>query len=1021
MRLITIALVAALLVIGAPAAFGQVTTGSIAGTVVDANGDRVPGVTVTAKHQPTGITYVVVTNNTGRYNVVNARIGGPYSVEATLEGFKPQQKTNAFVQLGETTEIDFDLSLEAIEETLVITAEANPIIEAGHQGATTNVGTQLLEDLPTLSRGFEDFARLSPHFTTTASGDGPTNLSVAGRNNRYNSVLIDGAVNNDLFGLAGTGTPGGQAETTPISLDAVEELQLLVSPYDVRQGGFSGGGINAVTRSGTNNLAGSVFFFTRDQDLVGDGADDRELGPFSQDEYGFRLGGALAEDKVFFFVNGEISERERPNGFSIGGATGQNFGFEAEANRFVSILNNQYGYDPGSTEEFIRNTDSDKFFGRLDFNLGIGQQLVLRHNYVDASNDRINASSFTYEWPTNAYAFNSETNSTVLQLNSVFGDNFFNEARLNFSSIEDRRAGDTRFPFIEVDLPNGRQFEAGTERFSTANELDQDILEITNDLTWVRGDHTYTIGTSNQLFSFRNLFIRDNFGAYRFNNLDDFEAGLARSYDYSFSNTGDPLQAAEFDVNQYGIYLGDQWAVKSNFTLYYGLRVDAPYMPDTPTRNPIVEQVYGRRTDITADGNLQWSPRVGFNWDINADGTQQLRGGIGIFSGQAPFVWLSNQYSNTGIEFTRVSSFAGDIPFVADPDNQPTSVGNAATNEVNLVNPDFTLPQVLRATLGYDRQLDILGGLVASAELIWANTQEDILYQNLNFQPSGETLFDGRPRLATVNSDFRDVIFLDNTSEGEQISANIRLERPFRDGWFGFISYTYGESESINDGTSSQARSNWRFLPIIDPNNPDLAPSNFDIEDRFNVALSYTFDLIPNAPTTVALFYDAQSGRPYSTTFRRDINGDFNDNDLIFVPATADDVIVTGGTWEELDAYISADAGLDAARGSIVKRNASRAPWQHQLDFRLTQDVNLGNSNFELTLDIINLSNLLDSDSGQVRYVNFNEISPVSFTGIDDATGKPIYNIEFSDPDERFETDDLRSRWQMKLGARFTF
>lgn len=1016
MRTVSSALLCAFLVLCAPAVFAQgITTGSMTGTVTDQEGGVLPGVVVEAVHVPTGTRYTTVTRADGRYAMLNMRVGGPYTLKASLDGFRPEEKTDLFVKLGEDLNVDFQLQLGAIEETLTVVGDANPIIDSSRTGSTSNVSTEAIEYLPTVARGLEDFARLNPHFATGASNDGPTNISVAGRNNRYNSILIDGAINNDLFGLAGTGTPGGQAETQPVSIDAIDSLQLLVSPYDVRQGGFSGGGINAITKSGTNAFKGSVYGFTRDQSYVGD-LDGREIAEFSQDQYGLSIGGPISQDKIFFFFNGEISRRDQPTGFSINGS-GQQFGNVDEINRFRSILIDRYGFDPGGLDEQIRATDNDKFFGRIDFNLADGQQLRLRHNYVDASNDIVRPNDFEYEFSSHTYEFLSETNSTVLQLNSVFGS-FYNEGRLTYQTVRENRGGlgGVRFPYVRVTFDDGRRAEAGTERFSTANALDQDILEITDDLTWIRGDHTLTIGTHNEIFSFRNLFIRENFGAYTFNSLDNFDAGISDTFAYSFSNTSDPQQSAEFDVYQLSLYAGDQWKVRSDFTLYYGVRVEVPILPDDPPRNPVAEDVFGLRTDVTPSGNLVWSPRIGFNWDIGGTGEQQLRGGIGIFAGKAPFVWLSNQYTNTGTDFTRL--FATGVPFNPNPDDQPKSVGNASTNEVNLIDPDFKLPEVLRVTLGYDRQLGFWD-LTGSTEVIWSSTREDILYQNLNYEATGTT-FDGRKSFTRVDGTFSDAIYLTNTSEGDQLSASIKVERPFRNGLYGFVSYVYGSSESVNDGTSSQAVSNWRFLPSIDPNNPKVSPSDFDVEHRFNAAISYRFGA-RNFPTTISAFYNAQSGRPYSTTFSNDINGDRQDNDLLYVPANSSEVIVTNGTWEELDAYIKADEGLRNARGKIVDRNESRAPWTQQLDLKLAQDVTFGKYSFQVTLDIFNFWNLIDSDAGRVQYVAFNEVSPVRFDGIDAATGKPIYRLNFTDPDRRFTTDDLRSRWQAQLGLRFSF
>lgn len=1027
------ALLVGLWTVATPPATAQgTTTGAIAGEVVaQEDGTALPGAVVTAIHEPTGTTYSVVTRTDGRFRIPNARVGGPYTVRVSMEGFSDQEDTDLFVRLGQTTDVEFTLQLAAVEEIVTVTGESSPIINSGRTGAESNVAEEVIETLPTIARDFSDFARTNPFFSVSPDNDGEGQITVAGRNNRYNNIAIDGAVNNDLFGLSDTGSPGGQTLATPISLDAIQEFQLQVAPFDVRFGGFTGGSINAITRSGSNSFSGSVFYFTRDDGLVGDGPDTfNEFGTFEEDQYGFRLGGPIVQDKVFFFVNAEVNELAEPSGFSIGGATGQDFGNRPEAERFRNILIENYGFDPGGLEEQTLDTDSDKAFARFDFNLADGHQLTVRHSFLDAGIDILRPDNSTFEFPSHTHEINNETNSTVAQLNSVFGSNMFNEARLTVQTVEDLRTGvGEPFPWIQVQLPGGDEFVAGTERFSTANALDQDILEITNDFTWLLGNnHTLTLGTHNELFSFDNLFIRENFGAYEFDSLDDLEAGIASEFNFSFSLTGDPQQAATFDSSIYSVYASDEWALRDNLTFTFGLRADIPEFPDDPTRNPLTEQFFGRRTDITPSSDPIWSPRFGFNWDPTGDGRQQVRGGVGRFAGRSPFVWLSNQYSNTGVEFGRLREF-GNIEFVPDPFNQPTG-DDLLTSEVDLIDPDFELPSVWRANIAYDRELP-WWGLTGTAELIVAETDTDIAYENLSIVPTGETAFDGRPVFDKVLLDFfTDAIFLTNTDEGEQTSAVLKIERPYQRGVYGYASYMYNDAKGINDGDSSQARSNWRFNETPgDPNDLPLSTSDYEVEDRFNAALSYQFDVAEGWPTTVSLFYNAQSGRPYSTTYafnfldRATINGDFEVNDLIFVPASADDVIITGGTFSDLENYINLDDGLSNARGSIVGRNASSSPWIHSLDFRLAQGFQIGRNTFQVTFDLLNLANLLDSDSGINRFVPFSGVSPVRFDGIDEATGKPIYNLESEifDPDDRWVIDDLRSRWRAKLGVRWTF
>jgi hypothetical protein len=1021
--------------LAAGASAQTVTTGAITGQVSDESGGVLPGASVVAVHEPTGSTYTATSDGDGRFSMLNTRAGGPYTVTVTLSGFREQKQSGISVALGSTRELGFRLNLESMTENVEVVATAGSVINPLSNGPASNVSEAAIETLPTIGRGLDDFTRTNPYFASTAIGGTNSNgVSVAGRNNRYNNIQIDGAVNNDLFGLAANGAPGGQADAQPISLDAIQELQLVVAPYDVRQGGFSGGGINAITRSGANQLFGTAYWFWRNQGLVGDGVLDTPFGDFSDKQFGASVGGPIVKDKAFFFVNGDLARKDVPNGFAIGGSSGQNFGHQAEAQQMVDILQSRYNYNPGPfSEEFIRNTNNDKVFARLDFNLSQQHRLTIRHNYINGVNDLYGTAngSTTFNFPDHVYQFDSKTHSTVAQLNSTFGKSV-NELRFTFQRIREARGFPAAFPQIQVDLADGSRLLAGTEQFSAANSLDQDIFEITNDYTFFHGKHSITIGTHNEFFKFRNLFIRDSFGTYRFSSLANLEAGLAQQYDYSFSLTGDPQQSARFKVNQLGFYIGDVWRVTPRVTLTLGVRLDKPFFPDEPTSNPVSTQAFGFSTNVVPNPTM-FSPRAGFNWDVTGNGKRQLRGGAGIFSGRTPYVWLSNQYGNTGNEFQRIgAAFNANnrIPFVADPLSQPRTVTGATAgafaNEIDLIDPDFKYPTVLRGNIGYDHDLG-LWGMVGTVELFGASSLKDIAYNNLNRIPGPNTLFDGRPIFVRKVPTLSDAVLLTNTDEGSQWSISGKLEKPFRDGLYASASYIYGRSKSVNDGTSSQALSNWRFVYVPgDINNPPLTYSNFDTGSRINLALSYELKVLSRLHPVVSFFYNGQSGRPYSVLYNTDVNADGTvGNDLIFVPANVNDVVVRGGTPQQLEDFIAADEGLSAHRGSIVPRNASRTPWTNQLDFRLGFDVpfNKSQRKLEVTLDVLNLINLFDSSKGRFTFTANQNINPIRFLGIDGPTGKPIYDIATlaSPTYNKFTTDDLRSRWQAQLGVRLRF
>ena len=655
--------------LGLPLSAAAQTTGTLSGAIRDQTGGVLPGASIVAVHTPTGTSYEAVTDANGHFEIPNVRIGGPYTLTATLSGFKDRAQNEIFVKLGTEAAVDFQMELQTVAEQITVTAEVNPIINPGRTGAGANLYRETMETLPSLGRGINDFARLNPYFQTDAGRGG---LVVVGKNYRYNAIQIDGAVNNDLFGLSSTGQPGGGAGTNPISLDAVDEIQLVVAPFDVRLGGFTGGGINAVTRSGSNDFHGTAYYFFRNDSLVGNGPLDRPLAPFSNKQYGGSFGGPIARNKAFFFVTGEQTPRSSPSGYSVTGSSGVGFGHEAEIQRVSDILKAKYGFDPGGLDEVTYARDGHKIFGRADLNLG-KHQLTLRHNWVQGRDEQFGTlSTLVYSLPNTLYGVTNETNSTVGQLNSTFGSRWYNELRLVYTRIRDFRDVPQQFPTVQVFFPDNTSVYAGTERSSHANSLDQDSFELTDDFTFFMGDHSLTVGTHNEFFKFANLFTQQLYGEYIFNSVDFLDQGLAQGYTRNYSRTSDPLEQARFGVRQWGFYVGDKWRAQPNLTLTLGARVDLPRFTDTPLANPLTVQLFGYATD-EVPSPTQFSPRLGFNWDVRKDGRQQVRGGIGVFTGRTPYVWLSNNFIGTGIQFARLSvarNAANRIPFIADPNNQ---------------------------------------------------------------------------------------------------------------------------------------------------------------------------------------------------------------------------------------------------------------------------------------------------------------------------------------------------------------
>jgi hypothetical protein len=1017
-------LLAGLLVVGwAGAAQAQVTTGGIAGQVVDkAQGGALPGATVSVVHVPTNATVTLTTDAQGRFVLPNARPGGPYTVRAALEGFQSAEQNEVTIGLGRTTEVELALDLEQVSEEITVTGTAEELINPNRTGSESLVSVDEIEAFPTVRRNLLDVARTNPYASIRPGDDNQKDISFAGRSNKYNNIQIDGSNYNDLFGLGESGgTPAGQTNSQPIQLDALQELQVSVSPYDVRQGGFTGGAINAVTKSGTNEFHGSAYYAERDPDYVGDGPSDIPVKNFDEEQFGASFGGRIVPDKLFFFVAGESNDKTEPSGVSADGSTGTQFGKPADAARFQSILQTKYGYDPGGLGDIAIATESEHVFARLDWNAASNHNLTFRYNFIDAFRDDVaNRSRTVFRFPKATFSRDAEIDSTVVQLNSILGS-AFNEARIGYQELLDIRSFPEAFPSVEVGGTGPRRGEllGGTEQFSGLNRIEQEVLELHDDVTFLQGDHTVTIGTHNEFFTFKNFFLASFFGYYYFPTLDALDKGLATEYQISFANGTNPAAPiSDFGVSQWGLYAGDQWRVNDRLTFSYGLRGDLAKFDDDPDHNPLVLSALGIDTSDVPDDNLIVSPRIGFNWDPRGKGEDQVRGGIGIFAGRTPYVWISNVYAGTGVVSTALT-LRGSIPFNPDPFSQPHS-GVGGTPTVDVIDPDFEFPQVLRGTIAYDRSLP-WWDLRATVELIHSQVEEEIYYVNANRVQTGTNALDGRPTYARKSTAINDAPLLTNTGEGEETVASIVVSRPARGGVGLNAGYAWMDAESAFEGGSSRAISNWQFWPVRgDIFRPEASTSGFETEHRFWANANYSFDTGP-VTHELGLFYSAESGRPYSVLMGGDPNKDgFSTNDLLYVPQ-AGQVIFQGFTAEQFQAYLSFH-GLGGP--GIVARNASRAPWSRRLDFHYGLGLPISKVRAQVTVDLLNVWNLIDSDEHISEFVAFGTTTPIT-TSVDSATGKTIYRENFpgaiTNPASAFSTSDTLSRWQARLGLRLSF
>ena len=1152
MRSLRLLLPALLLGLLAPTASAQGnTTAGLTGVVTDASGEALIGANVVAVHEPSGTRSGGITRVDGRYDLRGLRVGGPYTVTVSYIGYQTETRTGLTLNLGQIETVDVTLAEDAaaIGEVVVTAEGAGAVIAASRTGNATNVSEQEIEALPTINRSIGDLARLSP----LSSGGG--NPSFGGRNNRYNNIQVDGATLNDVFGLAGSGTPGGQARTQPISIDAIAEFNIEVAPYDVRAGGFTGGSINAVTKSGTNEFRGTARVLGRNTDLVGV-IDNQEFTDFSEGTGVFTLGGPIVRDKVFFFVSGEREQSVFPDNTGLAGTAATNTSdiTQAEVTAVSDIAQNVYGYDPGGFDLITDDQASTKFLAKIDWNVNDSNRLSVRHNFVDAfRDDGVSRGQTAFDLSGRRYVFNSLQNSTAAQLDTRIGNAAANEARLVFTAIRDSRDPEGQ-PFSQTSVftnaTNG-SVRLGIDRFSQANALDQNLVEFTNNLTLFRGAHTITLGTTSEFYDFNNLFIQDFYGAYEFDGLDlrydsnengriddgdeaasvdldgdgigdttgrtlsaidAFRVGLPSRYQFSYASsyqfddqgrlrldadgnplrTADPTQQplAEFSALQLGLYAQDEWTVTDRLRLTGGVRVDVPVLTEEPVENPLVSGTTAVRPDGTtvelapafvqedgtaysttnsASGNPLFSPRFGFNY--RADGlagrTLQLRGGTGIFSGRTPFVFISNQFSNTGADLARLDatltganynvdnngviagSELGFFPGTANPADQPIPGTNAAlvpiqTTEINLIDPDFKFPQVFRTNVGVDQELGL--GFVATLEGIYSKSINDVTYRNLNIEQAATSAY-GRPIYRRgVNANFTNALLLENTSEGYTYSGVAQLQRraPREGGLGGSLSYTLNRATNVNNATSSRAISNFQFNENVDINNAELGTADFEVRHRVVGFLNYTARYAERFSSQIGLFFDTQAGEPYSWIYNGDANGDGQRfNDLIYVPAAEDEIFLTTENYDLLDAFIESQDGLNEFRGTFAERNSSRAPWQTRLDLEFNQGVEtVRGQRIDLEVTLVNLLNFLDSDWGRLRGTAFNNLNALRFQSYvteanvgstlagrvvtADDIGKPVVafderTVRDQITGEAFNTLDFASRWQLRFGLKYSF
>lgn len=887
-----------------------VTTGTINGIVKDKDGSPMQAATILANHNPSGTVYGASSRVDGRFSIPGMRVGGPYSVTISYVGYKTQVYDNIFLALGVATDIEAVLYETNYEiDEIAVTGQRDGIFSSDRTGAATSITTENLENLPTISRRIEDFTRLTPQ----ASGN-----SFSGQDNRLNNITVDGSYFNNSFGLAGQ--PGDRTNVAPISLDAIEQIQVNVAPFDVRQGNFVGAGINTVTKSGNNDFSGSVYYQFRNEAQVGTRADENnfDVGKFKFNQIGVRLSGPIVKNKLFFFASFEKEDLIQPGTTFLANTGGQTVGgsvtrvLASDLNQLSSYLKSNFNYDTGPYQGYDHEVPALRALIRLDYNIDQKNKISLRYTHLDSKTDVLlsNSSSLGFgsrrsnttglNFQNSNYQILEDIRSIVGEWNSTIGDNMTNNLVVGYTSQDESR--DTRgtmFPMVDILEGSSVYTTFGFEPFTPNNELRYKSFQLQNNLTYYLKDHYITFGLSLESYKSENVFFPGSQSVYVYNSLADFYTD-ANDYLANPTRTVSPVSLARFQVRWSnipgqtkpiqplevlygGLYVQDEWQVNPDLRLTLGLRVDVPKFGNTGFKNSQVDTLFFRdetgatvqyKTDKLPDANFLFSPRFGFNWDVMGNRSTQVRGGSGIFTSRPAYVWISNQIGENGVltGFEQINN-TNNRPFNPNINHyKPSSVNGDPASSYGLAftDPNFKFPQIWRSNIAVDQQLPF--GFIATGEFIYNKDFNGIYYINANLADPNTafTGVDNRPRWTTgnrINSNISSAVVLKNQDVGKSWNFSAVLERPFSNGLYLKFGYNFGESKSTVD-PGSIAFGSWNNNQhSSNPNNPGLGYSLNSAGNRYFGAVSFKFGNVNDngsrfGATTVSVFFESAHPAP---------------------------------------------------------------------------------------------------------------------------------------------------------------
>lgn len=1070
MRIATLIAIFIAGLLGSFNARAQETASSLSGNIKDSKGNAASGVTVTVKFEPTGFVSSTASNGKGAFYLSNLQAGGPYTVTFSSVGHKTETRSNFNLSLGSNT---LDLKLTETNNTL----ESVTVSAKGNKGgANTAISQSQIRNIPSLSRSLQDVTKLTPQ---------SNNNSFAGTNFRYNNVTIDGAINNDAIGFSpslggqtnASGQPGSSTRTNPVSLDAIQDVQVYLTPYDIKIGNFLGGSVNAVTRSGSNDIHASVYGYGRNSSLIGpNNAGDKTKLPNDFHDYqtGFRIGLPIVKNKLFFFTNEEITRRVDPVILGAGSADNKVITL-AQAQSIDSLMRNKYGIANGAGA--YGNTsiysNSNKFFNRIDWIINSKNRLSVRNNTITSEATNLERDQQNFRFGDIDFRQVNNQSSTVAELKTNFRSNLSNSLVLGFSSIHDYRSptSNPALPQVEIAGGNGGTIFLGTDREASIFNMKQKTYEVTDNFVYTKGNNTFTFGTHNEFYDITYGFVNAWNGRVAYSSVADFLANkpnrVRTNYNYT-NNTRDYITAnppAQFKINLYSVYGQDEIRL-GKLKITPGIRFDLADMPNkqplsTKTTGAPVDPNYGttytytqpRNIDNKFLGKVQISPRVGFNYDALGNQKLIVRGGTGVFTGRIPFAWLGYAYYNNGVTYgafdqrsttpyaagsdpirDAISSNIGEANFVR---GQGKNINDASgATQVDLIDNNFKMPQVWRSSLAVDYKTD--NQWKFTLEGIYTKVIHDLKFQQINYVDNPtywvydtqhqQPIYSG----TKINPLYTNAYLLSNTSQGYRYSVTGQVSKTFPFGVNFMAAYTYGHSKDITNGIRNSMESNWQLNQSLSPNNPGLANSNFDVRHRIVATAAYRLDWNKQSKfiSSFAFFFSAASGAPFSyglvnTTY----DGTGQSQSLVYIPTTADmpKFFADPNQIAAFNSFVDNDKYLKTRRGGFTERNGGRTPWNTNLDFRFTQDFNFkaGSKTHTITFtyDIVNLTNLLSSSWGK-SYFSPNTFNSMASTGLKvtaPATAGAYPKYTFADPGIPYSVDFFGSRYQMQAGLRYSF